>query len=44
MAPFFGLPDGRRDRGMHVPDLVFDLDAHLTAAGEATTAPIGEAP
>jgi hypothetical protein len=44
MAPFFDLPDGRPDHGMHVLDLVFDLDAELTAAGEATTAPIGEAP
>jgi L-rhamnose mutarotase len=44
MAPFFDLPDGRPDRGMHVLDLVFDLDAQLTAAGEATPAPIGETP
>jgi hypothetical protein len=44
MAPFFDLPDGRPDRGMHVLDLVFDLDAQLTAAGEAAPAPIGETP
>jgi L-rhamnose mutarotase len=44
MAPFFDVPDGRPDRGMHVLDLVFDLDAQLTAAGEATTTPIGETP
>jgi L-rhamnose mutarotase len=43
MAPFFDLPDGRPDRGMHVLDLVFDLDAQLTAAGDAT-AQIGETP
>jgi L-rhamnose mutarotase len=43
MAPFFDLPDARPDRGMHVLDLVFDLDAQLTAAGEST-APIGETP
>ena len=44
MAAFFDLPDGRPDRGMHVLDLVFDLDAQLSAAGEATTAEIGETP
>ena len=47
MAPFFDLPDGRPDRGMHVLDLVFDLDAQLAATGPATppaTAPIGETP
>jgi L-rhamnose mutarotase len=44
MAPFFDLPDGRPDRGMHVLDLVFDLDAQLAAASEATTPPIGETP
>jgi L-rhamnose mutarotase len=47
MAPFFDLPDGRPDRGMQVLDLVFDLDAQLTATGAATspaTAPIGETP
>ena len=43
MAPFFDLPDGRPDRGMHVLDLVFDLDAQLDA-GDATTAPTGENP
>ena len=42
MAPFFDLPDGRPDRGMHVLDLVFDLDAQLQAAGEPTTSPLGE--
>jgi L-rhamnose mutarotase len=44
MAPFFDLPDGRPDRGMHVLDLVFDLDAQLTAAGDATTIPNGDTP
>jgi L-rhamnose mutarotase len=43
MAPFFDLPDGRPDRGMHVLDLVFDLDAQLSAAG-AAPAPNGETP
>jgi L-rhamnose mutarotase len=43
MAPYFDLPDGRPDRGMHVLDLVFDLDAQLGAA-EVATAPIGETP
>ena len=42
MAPFFDLPDGHPDHGMHVLDLVFDLDAQLAAGGEATTAEIGE--
>ena len=46
MAAFFDLPDGRPDRGMHVLDLVFDLDAQLTAAMASpptqSTAPIGE--
>jgi L-rhamnose mutarotase len=44
MAPFFDLPDGRPDRGMHVLDLVFDLDAQLPEAGNALTAPNGETP
>jgi L-rhamnose mutarotase len=44
MAPFFDLPDGRPDRGMHVLDLVFDLDAQLAAIGAATTADTGETP
>jgi L-rhamnose mutarotase len=48
MASFFDLPDGRADRGMHVLDLVFDLDAQLAAAVATsptqTTAPIGETP
>ena len=43
MAAFFDLPDGRPDRGMHVLDLVFDLDAQLEAAGETST-PIGDNP
>jgi L-rhamnose mutarotase len=43
MAPFVDLPDGRPDRGMHVLDLVFDLDAQLSAAG-AAPAPNGETP
>jgi L-rhamnose mutarotase len=46
MAPFFDLPDGRPDRGMHVLDLVFDLDAQLATAGDDARherqAPIGE--
>jgi L-rhamnose mutarotase len=44
MAAFFDLPDGRPDRGMHVLDLVFDLDAQLAAAEESTTSTIGETP
>ena len=44
MAPFFDLPDGRPDRGMHVLDLVFDLDAQLAAAEEATPSTMGETP
>jgi L-rhamnose mutarotase len=43
MAPFFDLPDGRPDRGMHVLDLVFDLHAQLSAAAVAP-APNGENP
>ena len=39
MASFFDLPDGRPDRGVHVLDLVFDLDAQLAAAGEPTQPP-----
>jgi L-rhamnose mutarotase len=46
MAPFFDLPGGRPDRGMHVLDLVFDLDAQLATAGDDARherqAPIGE--
>ncbi|HEX7746775.1 MAG TPA: L-rhamnose mutarotase [Micromonosporaceae bacterium] len=39
MAEFFPeLADGRPDRGMHVLDEVFDLDAQLARAGSATTA------
>lgn len=34
MAPFFATGDGR---GKSTLDLVFDLDAQLTAAGEHTT-------
>jgi L-rhamnose mutarotase len=43
MAPFFDLPDGRPDRGMHVLDLVFDLGAQLVAmaAPPAHTTPPG---
>jgi L-rhamnose mutarotase len=44
MAPFFDLPDGRPDRGMHVLDLVFDLDAQLTASGETSTPGTGDRP
>ena len=44
MAPFFDLPGGRDGRDKHELTLVFDLDAQLTAAGENTTAAIGEIP
>lgn len=44
MAPFFDLPDGRPDRGMHVLDLVFDLDAQLEESGEITTPGTGDRP
>ena len=44
MAPFFDLPDGRPDRGMHVLDLVFDLGAQLVAAGETTPPGTGDRP
>ncbi|TFV71936.1 L-rhamnose mutarotase [Blastococcus sp. CT_GayMR19] len=44
MAPFFDLPDGRPDRGMHLLDLVFDLDAQLAAACETTTPGTGDRP
>ena len=47
MAPFFEPPDGRDGRGKQELDLVFDLDAQLTAAGAAhpdVSAPIGETP
>ena len=44
MAPFFDLPDGRPDRGMHLLDLVFDLDAQLAAAWETTTPGTGDRP
>ena len=44
MASFFDLPDGRPDRGMHVLDLVFDLDAQLTASGETSTPGTGDRP
>jgi L-rhamnose mutarotase len=39
MAPFFLTGDGHGKAGL---DLVFDLDAQLTAIGETTTAPIGD--
>ncbi len=39
MAPFFDLPGGRDGRDKSELDLVFDLDAQLTARGEPTTAP-----
>jgi L-rhamnose mutarotase len=42
MAPFFDLPGDLPGRGKNELDLVFDLGAQLTAAGEATTTPIGE--
>jgi L-rhamnose mutarotase len=44
MASFFDLPDGRPDRGMHVLDLVFDLDAQLAASGETSTPGTGDRP
>jgi len=37
MAPFFDVPGDLPGRGKHELDLVFDLDAQLTAAGETTT-------
>jgi L-rhamnose mutarotase len=42
MAPFFALPDGRPDRSAQPLDLIFDLDAQLRAAGDESTAPIGD--
>ena len=39
MAPFFAIPGDRPGRGKHTLDLVFDLDAQLTAIDEPTTAP-----
>ncbi|PRY48478.1 L-rhamnose mutarotase [Geodermatophilus tzadiensis] len=39
MAPFFETGDGR---GKAELELVFDLDAQLTASGEPTTAPTGD--
>jgi L-rhamnose mutarotase len=39
MAPFFETGDGR---GKPSLELVFDLDAQLTAAGEAPTTPMGD--
>jgi L-rhamnose mutarotase len=39
MAPFFETGDGRGKAGL---ELVFDLDAQLTALGETTTAPTGD--
>ena len=44
MAPFFELADGRPDRSAQPLDLIFDLDAQLTAAGDSSTAPIGDTP
>ena len=44
MAPFFDLPDGRDGRDKQELDLVFDLDAQLTAAEAAPTAESGETP
>jgi L-rhamnose mutarotase len=41
MAPFFAAGDGR---GKSTLDLVFDLDAQLTAIGEPTTARTGDTP
>jgi L-rhamnose mutarotase len=42
MAPFFSLADGRPDRSAQPLDLIFDLDAQLTAAGDEPTAPNGD--
>jgi L-rhamnose mutarotase len=42
MAPFFSLADGRPDRSAQPLDLIFDLDAQLRAAGDESTAPIGD--
>jgi L-rhamnose mutarotase len=44
MAQYFDLPDGRPDRGMHVLDLVFDLDAQLAAVDQVTTRETGDRP
>jgi L-rhamnose mutarotase len=44
MAPYFDLPGGRDGRDKHELTLLFDLGAQLTAAGENTTAAIGETP
>lgn len=44
MAPFFELDDGRPDRSARPLDLIFDLDAQLRAAGNPSTAPIGDTP
>ena len=42
MAPFFALADGRPDRSAQPLELIFDLDAQLSAAGEAPTTPMGD--
>ena len=42
MAPFFELDDGRPDRSAQQLDLIFDLDVQLAAAGDESTAPIGD--
>ena len=44
MAPFFTLADGRPDRSAQPLDLIFDLDVQLRAAGDESTAPIGDTP
>ena len=42
MAPYFDLPGGQDGRDKQELTLVFDLGAQLAAAGENTTAAIGE--
>jgi L-rhamnose mutarotase len=42
MAPFFELADGRPDRSAQPLELIFDLDVQLRAAGDESTAPIGD--
>jgi L-rhamnose mutarotase len=42
MAPFFELADGRPDRSAQPLELIFDLGVQLQAAGDESTAPIGD--
>jgi L-rhamnose mutarotase len=44
MAPYFQLPDGLDGRDKSELTLVFDLDAQLAAAEEATPSTMGETP